>query len=99
MRSCTPRDVVVARIGGDEFAVWVPSVPDPGTATALAERLLACFGDPVEVDGTPHDIGCSIGIAVLPAGDHQFDRMLGAADRALYAAKAQGRGRWVLADT
>jgi diguanylate cyclase (GGDEF)-like protein len=84
---------MVARFGGDEFALLLPDC-EGAAARALAERLRRL----VESDGLPHPDGAvvtvSIGVATLHARDDEdAQRMIAAADRALYAAKAQGRNR------
>ncbi|MHA6347279.1 GGDEF domain-containing protein [Roseivivax sp. CAU 1761] len=83
-----------ARVGGDEFLVVIPGTPDPGRLRALAERLIAAIEAPVIHDGAACRVSASIGIALHAAGAAQApDTLLRAADRALYAAKARGRGR------
>jgi diguanylate cyclase (GGDEF)-like protein len=87
---------LVARYGGEEFACILPQTPLAG-AEALARRLDAM----VRALGLPHgDPACgptvtvSIGGAVaVPGPGRSIDALLAAADRELYRAKAQGRGR------
>jgi GGDEF domain-containing protein len=71
-------------------------VPTPAEAAGLAERVLREACRPVELCGAPVVPSLSIGVA-LSAPRDSSDRMLAAADRALYTAKAAGRGRWQLA--
>jgi len=88
---------LIARLGGEEFAVLLPST-GPEEATAVAERLLAVVSDdPVAVAGVGSIVRVSIGAASLAEGDETFATMLGRADRALYGAKEAGRGRLVFA--
>jgi diguanylate cyclase (GGDEF)-like protein/PAS domain S-box-containing protein len=91
-----PTDLV-ARIGGDEFAVLCRSVNTIDEATVIADRLLARLEEPIVSNGTSHQMSASIGIAVGP-GDTVGDTLLDRADRALYQAKSDGRARWRLAD-
>ncbi|MDR7273894.1 putative bifunctional diguanylate cyclase/phosphodiesterase [Catenuloplanes atrovinosus] len=88
----------VARLGGDEFAVLLADA-DADTAAGLAERLLAELTRPVRVDNGDASVGASIGIT-LSGTDYLDDpgRMLRDADLALYAAKADGKGRHRFAD-
>lgn len=84
---------MVARFGGDEFALLLPDCDSAG-AHALAGRLCRL----VESHGLVHPNGgavtVSIGVTTLHARDGEdAQRMIAAADRALYAAKAQGRNR------
>ena len=87
---------LVARIGGEEFAVLLPAT-DTATALALADRLresVAALGLPhAGSDIAPH-VTLSIGVATLEAGGaDSFDGLLQRADRALYRAKSRGRDR------
>ena len=80
---------LVARIGGDEFAVLVGPQFDDAAITALAKRIVAVLGLPVQFGGQSLKLGASVGIAHgtgLPPSD-----VFKQADTALYAAKAAGR--------
>jgi|GEM_PF-392190 len=84
---------VVARFGGDEFALLLPDCDDAEACTR-AERLCRL----VESDGLAHPrnaaVTVSIGVATLrPREGEDAQRMIAAADRALYKAKALGRNR------
>ncbi len=79
---------IVARFGGEEFVVVLPET-DLGGARRFAERLRrAIQASPVDEMRTT----ASFGVATLVADD-SVDRLLNAADRALYLAKANGRNR------
>ena len=91
---------VVARLGGDEFAVLCPGLVDDAAAVAIAERLVQSVGGPIALPDLEVVVGASIGIATTAeVGQRSADELLDAADRALYHAKAAGRGRWHLAPT
>jgi diguanylate cyclase (GGDEF)-like protein/PAS domain S-box-containing protein len=83
-----PADTV-ARIGGDEFVVVYEHADEPG-ALALADRLEAAIGKPVEVAGVEHRLSASIGIAL---GHQDADALIRDADAAVYRAKAAGGAR------
>ncbi|MET8151362.1 diguanylate cyclase [Actinoplanes sp. NPDC049668] len=90
-------DDVVARIGGDEFAVACPGVTIDD-AVALAERILRDVDAPIPFRDTTLTVGVSIGIAShSPGPDGSPALVLRSADEAMYKAKRLGRGRWVLA--
>ncbi|MGJ7916299.1 diguanylate cyclase [Massilia sp. LXY-6] len=85
---------VVARVGGEEFAVLLPS-STLAAAAALAERLRKLVeGQPAVFDGTPIAYTVSAGVAAIDEGETlDLDTLIKRADRALYAAKANGRNR------
>lgn len=85
---------LVARIGGDEFAILVNQASSDDVA-ALAERLLAALGDAFHIDQLICHIGASLGIAaVCPDRPCTADELMHRADQALYRAKAEGRGTY-----
>jgi diguanylate cyclase (GGDEF)-like protein len=92
--SATFRQVdVVARVGGEEFAVLLPS-SDLDAAVAVAERLRALVASrPVAYDGAHIACTISAGVAVCDGDAPGLDGLMKRADQALYAAKAAGRDR------
>jgi diguanylate cyclase (GGDEF)-like protein len=95
IRNCLNSNDVVVRMGGDEFAVFVPEAPDAAKISRLAHRLLEEFRRPFAVEGRIVSARLSIGGALAP--DEGSDRLslLRAVDEALYQAKAAGRDRFV----
>ena len=94
---------VVARLGGEEFAVLLPST-DAGGARAAADRIrLAIEQLVVRTDGAVLRVTVSAGIAELASdpetgNSEGVEQLLARADAALYAAKRRGRNRVVLAE-
>jgi diguanylate cyclase (GGDEF)-like protein len=83
---------IVGRLGGEEFAAILPGGVD--TALLVAERVRAAFETRgVEIAGRAMNATVSIGISESLADVAQISTMLARADRALYAAKANGRNR------
>ena len=89
---------LVARIGGDEFAVLCERLTDPDDAERVADRLLDVIRRPVEVplgnDALGVEVGASIGLTELGPGQ-PAEGVMAWADRALREAKRLGRGRWI----
>jgi diguanylate cyclase (GGDEF)-like protein/PAS domain S-box-containing protein len=84
---------VVARVGGEEFAVLLPST-GLDAAVAVAERLRGLVaGRPVAYDGALIGLTISAGVAVCDGEALGLDGLMKRADQALYAAKAAGRDR------
>ncbi|WP_086994054.1 GGDEF domain-containing protein [Rhizobium sullae] len=82
---------VFGRMGGEEFAAFT-IVADQTEAEALAESIRAEFGRvPVATGEAIVPATVSIGIALSSAAEANMDRLISAADRALYAAKGAGR--------
>lgn len=87
---CADADLV-ARIGGDEFAVLLGRDLGEGAIEALAEAIVAALGRPIQSGAHVFRIGASIGIAHVADPCTPSD-LFTRADTALYAAKAAGRG-------
>ncbi len=83
---------VVARIGGDEFAVLLVGVTDPAVVDMVDQRLADAFTKPFEVGERELRVGASIGRAAWPADARSIDALIRHADAAMYEAK-RGRGR------
>lgn len=91
---------IVARLGGEEFAVLLPNT-DPGAALEVAERLRLALAEtkvPLE-QGLPVRFTVSVGISSLADPATNIDTLLNLADHALYDAKHQGRNRVCTAST
>ena len=86
----------VGRLGGDEFVVIAYPVPSAAEAAGIAARLMHAVQQPLELAGEQVFPTASIG-AALSAPGTVADQLLADADRAMYAAKAAGGGRWRLA--
>ena len=80
---------LVARIGGDDFAVLVTgSGAGQGTA-ALVDRLRASLLEPCLIGGVPVAVAASFGIVVYPEHGDDPEALLRNADHAVYAAKSE----------
>ncbi|WP_339557217.1 diguanylate cyclase domain-containing protein [Comamonas sp. MYb396] len=86
---------LVVRMGGDEFCI-VQNASSAQAAASLAQRVIDKLSADYVIEGQRVSIGVSVGIALLtqPSDTQDPDGLLRKADRALYQAKQQGRGRY-----
>ena len=83
---------LVARFGGDEFAVLARHLVGSEEATNIALRIITELGEPVTSGSMRHHIGVSIGIALVPRDGQDNTEILRKADIALYRAKNEPGG-------
>jgi diguanylate cyclase (GGDEF)-like protein len=88
----------VTRLGGDEFLL-VCEQCDERRAHEIARHLVEVFHSPVNMNGSPYQVSLSVGVAVSGPDLQGSSELMQAADAAMYAAKAAGRGRAVSYDT
>lgn len=88
-----PPGATVARISGDEFAVFLP---DGSAAEKVATRLLDLIGRPYAVNGHAVTLSVSIGLAMAPEHGSDADALLRSANIALHSAEADGKNKWRL---
>ncbi len=86
-----PADAILARVGGDEFAVFVPGADD---IDALGEQLVGTTVAPFYIDGT--EVHLSVGTGIALTGPHDpapsAEALLRMADAASHRGKERGRG-------
>jgi diguanylate cyclase (GGDEF)-like protein len=82
---------MVARFGGDEFAVLATHLASSEAATNIALRITEALDSPIAAGGTTHRIGAGIGISLLPSNASTSGEAMRMADVALYRAKAERR--------
>ncbi len=83
---------MVARFGGDEFAVVQVGQEQPAAARTLAQRIIDELNKPFLITEHQISIGASVGIALAPNDGRKAEELLRNADMALYRSKADGRG-------
>ena len=94
LRTAVRQSDIVARVGGDEFAIIQSGMPQPLGARVMASRLIDLVGRTYALSGHMVNIGASIGIAISPDDGEDNDTLLQHADLALYRAKIDGRGTY-----
>jgi diguanylate cyclase (GGDEF)-like protein len=92
LRATARENDFIARLGGDEFAIVCPGIGDEATVIALGLRFVATLAEPI-MTGPPFSakVSGSIGVSFAPLHGATFDEVFAHADRAMYAAKADGR--------
>ncbi|GAA3999588.1 EAL domain-containing protein [Sphingomonas humi] len=84
---------ILARIGGDEFAVLITGPLAREGAECLAQAVVQAFDEPFETAGHNLSVGTSIGV-VFDNGDLSGEEMVRRADIAMYVAKSEGKHRY-----
>ncbi len=88
------RDIdTVARLGGDEFIILLPGLHQPGDASLIANKLLACFSAPFQAGEHEFFTSASIGTSLYPQDGTDVASLIRNADAAMYRSKAKGRNR------
>lgn len=98
LRGCADGSDIVARMGGDEFAILRDISSGPYEHELFAATILEAISQPYNIDGQEIVIGGSLGIA-LSDGSMDPEQLLKHADLALYRSKANGRGSYSLFQT
>jgi diguanylate cyclase (GGDEF)-like protein len=86
----TRANALLARVGGDEFAIIQPDIASLDDPTRLARRIVVALSEPIQIAGAALKLGVGIGIAIAPDDGATRDELMRRADRALYRAKAEG---------
>ena len=98
IQGCLRQDDLLARLGGDQFAVVV--VPADGVAAeATARRILNVVAQPCSLEGAQFTLTCSVGIAMAPAHGANADELVRHAEAAMRAVKAAGRANYRMHQT
>ncbi len=98
LRKAVRRSDLVARIGGDEFVVVCPGLPDFYALDKLARELAAGVARPFPFDELTLTVRASIGCVLSDPGQTDPEELLLRSDFALYEAKRAGRGRVAVYD-
>ncbi len=86
---------ILARIGGDEFMVFIKNIPNRSLLGNRCARLVATVHDMFRTSLPGSALSCSVGAAIFPDHATAFQELFQRADQALYRAKGQGKNRYV----
>lgn len=84
----------VARLGGDEFVLILEDVVDTNIIVPVAEKILAAFNEPFDLEGSQLHVSSSVGISIYPADGQDVTTLVRNADAAMYRAKESGRNNY-----
>jgi diguanylate cyclase len=90
LSSCIRGCDTACRYGGDEFVILLPEIRGKEDAEAVVQKIGACLSKPHVVGDQLVAIHASVGTAVFKAGTTSCSELIGAADSAMYRAKARG---------
>ncbi|MEG2084773.1 MAG: EAL domain-containing protein, partial [Clostridia bacterium] len=90
LRATFRKKDLIARMGGDEFAVFIDDIPRLDIVESKAQQLCKAINE-IVIDGEETNITCSVGIAHSSAELDQFELLYQNADKALYNSKCHGR--------
>ncbi|HJV25606.1 MAG TPA: EAL domain-containing protein [Aromatoleum sp.] len=94
IRLCVRDTDTLARLGGDEFTVIIPEFQGVVAVERIAQQIIAELSTPFEFGSDHGEISASVGITVYPDDAESLEELMKLADRAMYLAKDQGRGRF-----
>ncbi|MGZ5780437.1 MAG: diguanylate cyclase domain-containing protein, partial [Burkholderiaceae bacterium] len=90
LRATVRQADVVARFGGDEFAVLITDIIDVNIAASLAQKLIDILSKPFVLRGQKLNLHASVGIEIYPTDGNDPETLLTNADKAMYQAKYHG---------
>jgi diguanylate cyclase (GGDEF)-like protein len=87
LRDTVRGDEMVGRIGGDEFAIFLPSIESEDDVEHVKERVRDAISEPFSLDGRELPMSVSVGVGYFPEPNSTRDALFAAADADMYKAK------------
>jgi len=99
LESCIRQTDMVARFGGDEFAILLDAIQDASDAMRVAEKVQEVISAPFKLTTHEAITTASIGVALSTSGYAEAEDIIRDADTAMYRAKDCGKARYEIFDT
>ncbi len=93
IKSCMRKDDMLARVGGDQFALLVDT-KDVRAVERTARRIIDTVSAPCEFGGQPFTLTCSVGGAIFPADGKTLAELMSSAEAAVRSVKSHGRAHY-----
>jgi len=89
------KEDTIARIGGDEFVIFVENLSNPIEATRLAQSIIDTVSKEMYIDEHKISVGASVGVSIYPNDAVTYENLIRQADIAMYEAKKAGRNTFM----
>ena len=99
LEACIRQTDMVARFGGDEFAILLDAIQDTSDAVRVAEKVQQAISAPFKLASHEAITTASIGVALSTSGYTEAEDIIRDADTAMYRAKDRGKARSEVFDT
>lgn len=90
------RDGIAGRIGGDEFLLYLPNIPNKHEVKGIATQICRLFDTEPDEAFKELEVSCSVGISIYPHDGTNYETLLRKSDQALYTAKRYGKKQYYL---
>jgi diguanylate cyclase (GGDEF)-like protein/PAS domain S-box-containing protein len=91
LQTCTRKEDIVSRLGGDEFIVVLPRIHTADDPETVAQHILDAIAHPFYIGSLKLNVSPSIGISMFKQHANELSALIRCADLAMYAAKRSGR--------
>ena len=99
LETCIRQTDMVARFGGDEFAILLDAIQDSSDAILIAEKVQQAISAPFKLTNHEAITTASIGVALSTSNYTEAEDIIRDADTAMYRAKDHGKARYEIFDT